>query len=103
MIIRAKDNTEIYNQDGAIGKLIGKENNCEYVKLCLQPGSKIEKHSLPFHVTFFVIKGIGDVQLVDSVKKVYTGDLIEVEPNQSRGWQNNFEDMLEVLVIKHFE
>ena len=103
VIIRAKENTEIYNQDGAVGKLIGKENNYEYVRLCLQPGSKIDKHELPFPVTFFVISGLGEAFVDSETFNAESGDLLEVKANSLRGWENKSDSQLEILVMKHLQ
>jgi len=101
MVIRKEDNKEVYCKDNACGFLIGSKNDCEYVRLYLNPGAAIEKHSLPFPVTFFIVKGNPSAFVNEEVNNVSEGDLIEVDKNTLRGWENKSEMPAEILAIKH--
>lgn len=103
MIIKKDTNKEIYCRDNASGFLIANGNNCEYVKLVLAPGSKIDVHALPFPVTFYILQGNLKAVLEDAVYETNKGDLLEVEKNIQRGWQNSSNETAELLVIKHLD
>ena len=98
-----ENNRQIYNSEGAAGYLIGASNGCEYVRLLLNPGGVIEKHSLQFPVTFFVLKGNPAVIIGGAEINVSCGDLIEAEAGIERGWKNGSIAEAEVLVIKHLQ
>jgi len=101
MIIKKETNSGIYNKNNASGFIIHKKNNCEYVRLYLAPGSEIEKHALPFPVTFYVIKGSPDAVVEEKEYNTSEEDLLEIENGVQRGWKNNSASPAEILVIKH--
>lgn len=101
MIIKKGDNSAIYNVEGASGFMIHNQNSCEYVRLTLEPGSKIEKHYLPFPATFYIIKGNPTAVINEKTYETGEGDLLEVDKDVHRGWHNNKNTTAEILVIKH--
>lgn len=101
MIIKKEENKQIYNSNGASGFLIANSNKCEFVRLNLQAGSIIDIHSLPFPVTFYVVKGKPEVIFGENSEMVECGDLIELPAGTNRGWKNSSNADAEILVIKH--
>lgn len=101
MIYKASDAEVIFEMEGAIGKKVSVINNCEYVRLSIEPGKKIPAHALEVAVTFYVIAGKAEVTLVGEKSNVTTGDMFEIKPNLEREWNNTGGEKLELLVIKH--
>lgn len=101
-MIYNKENAKlIYETPDGKGFSLNIANNCEYVFLEINSNSKIEKHSLPIPVSFFVISGEATLILDKEEIKVRAKDLIEANPNLEREWINSTNDKVELLVIKH--
>ncbi len=91
---------KVFESVMSMGCKLAQTKHNEIVKLFLEPKGSIAMHSLPVHVTFFVIKGSGTA-MVDNDKVLLTkGDVFEVQANANRGWENTTDSNLEVLVIK---
>jgi quercetin dioxygenase-like cupin family protein len=101
MIIKKGDNSVVYNVEGASGVMVHTQNNCEYVRLTLEPGSKIEAHYLPLPATFYILKGNPTAVIDGKTYDAGEGDLLEVDKDVHRGWHNNKSTTAEILVIKH--
>jgi len=82
------------------GYILHSEKNIELIHLLLKPNEKLEKHSNPFDVIFFVIEGTG-ILTVESDKFILKAtDVIKVLSEKNRGWENNSNIDLKLLVIK---
>ena len=101
MIYKASEAEVIFEMEGAIGRKVSVINNCEYVRLSIDPGKKIPPHALEVPVTFYVISGSAEVTLVGEKGNVAAGDMLEIKPNLEREWNNTGSEILELLVIKH--
>lgn len=93
-------NEKIYDKNDASGFRIYTDKTKEFVKLEIQPGGFIELHSLPHPVEFYIIKGKGCMLSETEELVVNSGDLIIVRENLERGWRNDSDNLLEILVIK---
>ncbi|HPN85299.1 MAG TPA: cupin domain-containing protein [Victivallales bacterium] len=91
----------VFKDENATGVLLNSANRTEYVHLNIKAKSRIASHVLGMPVTFFVLKGKGEILIDDKSVLVQAGDLIEVDKNTSRAWNNYNESELEILVIKH--
>lgn len=92
--------TKVFESNKAMGCQLATTGHNELVKLFLEPKGSIALHSLPVHVTFFVIKGSGTAIIEDKKIFLSKGDVLEVEAKVNRGWNNTSDSNLEVLVIK---
>lgn len=101
MITHKKEGQIIYEGAGSKGVLLHAANQCEYVRLEIDAGARIDRHQLPLPVTFFVISGQGTLTTDSAPIIVNPGDLLEVPPNLPREWYNHGTEMLRLLVIKH--
>ncbi|MBU1099195.1 MAG: cupin domain-containing protein [Bacteroidetes bacterium] len=101
MIHRASEAEVIFEIEGAVGKKAGVINNCEYVRLSIDPGKIIPSHSLDVPVTFYVIAGSAEVTLTGEMREIAAGDMLEIKPNLEREWNNTGIEKLELLVVKH--
>jgi len=68
--------------------------------LLLQPGEKLIRHITPVDVFFYVLEGIGIVEVGDEKKLVSKDTLIESPKDIPHCWYNESDDILRVLVGK---
>ncbi len=100
MIYKEKNKQLVFDQNQAKGFKIAETHLNEIVKLELEKGGTIPEHTLPIHVTFYVINGEG-VASINGVSSICRqGDVVEVAKNDQRGWRNESESLLELLVLK---
>lgn len=90
----------VYEQDGCVGTKLYEAAGNEYVQLAIQPGSGIPEHVLPIPVSFCVLSGAGTVLVEGEAQTVAAGEMVECLSGFSRGWKNETDALLEVLVIK---
>jgi len=74
--------------------------NLEVVHLILQPGEHLAKHSLPVNVLFFIIEGTGIIEIENKMQRLSKNMFIEVLANIDRGWKNDTDKLLKILVVK---
>jgi quercetin dioxygenase-like cupin family protein len=86
-----------FNLDGYI---LHSEKPVELIQLLLKPGEKLETHKNPFDVVFFVIEGSGLLTINEDKKQLKSSDTIKVTSQNLRGWENNTQSDLHLLVIK---
>ncbi|HRU01480.1 MAG TPA: hypothetical protein P5239_07235 [Victivallales bacterium] len=91
---------QIFLSDSGEGIFCGKTKNCEFVKLTINPRSKIPKHTLDFPVNFFIISGNPLLISGTNKFKLQAGDIINLAPGEEREWENSSNSYAELLVIK---
>lgn len=77
-----------------------KTEKAELVFLTMLPGETLEKHKNPFDVIFFVVSGSGRLQIEEAEEILYKNDSIFIDNTKNRGWINNTNEKLVVLVYK---
>jgi quercetin dioxygenase-like cupin family protein len=77
-------------------------NKVELIKLSIKPGEEIEIHKNSFDVIFYVVSGKGDLTIELEKVEVCSNSTVFVNQNSLRGWRNNSENYLELLVVKLF-
>ncbi|HNW75893.1 MAG TPA: cupin domain-containing protein [Bacteroidales bacterium] len=82
------------------GRILFTSDRFEVVHLTLKPGEGMELHSMPFEVVFFVREGEGTLRIEEERLHAIAGDCIHVEHGVKRGWKNNSDQLLKVLVLK---
>ena len=92
--------TEVLNSNDAVGFLLAETNNNDIVELHIHKNGLVPSHSLPIDVTFYVISGKGRVTIADEKIDAVQGDIIEINKDLERGWQNLNDESLKLLVIK---
>ncbi len=75
-------------------------NKVELIKLILKPGEEIGLHKNPFDVIFYVVFGKGVLTVESESIQVLANSTVFVDQNSLRGWKNNSENLLELLVVK---
>lgn len=103
MIYRNEQKESVLNAPLAKGYRLAALQQHELVELLLEVGGEVPLHSLPLHVTFYVIDGIGTLIIEDKTFEASTGDVLEVASNLQRGWRNTGNKALKLLVIKSIE
>ena len=88
------------NPHGVAAKKVFQNTYNEIMHVELKPGEHLEKHHMPVDVLFYIIEGSGIIQLGDESERVSKNTLIESPAGVARGWINNGEESLRILVIK---
>lgn len=91
---------EVLSANGAIGNLLAETRNNDFVELQIPTGGFIPPHALDIDVSFYIITGEGKVSVSDEEYFVKEGDIIHVDKNLNRAWENKNHELLKVLVIK---
>lgn len=76
------------------------EKQIELVHLLLKPGEILGEHKNPFDVIFFVAEGSGILTIEGEVSELKMNDVTKVTSDKNRGWKNNSNHDLRLLVIK---
>lgn len=72
----------------------------QIVQILLKPGEQVIKHSAPVDVYFYILEGVGDVEIGDEKQAVKKDTLIESPKNIPHCLYNTGLDEFRVLVIK---
>ena len=76
--------------------------NAELIHLTLKPNEKIESHTNPFDVVFYVIEGTGCIRVENESVDVSANNTLHVSAGLQRGMCNTGDTNLRVLVVKLF-
>lgn len=77
-----------------------KSDKAELVYLKLKPGESLGKHKNPFDVIFYILKGEGTLLLENDAKRLKANDSIFINNTLNRGWKNDSNEDLILLVFK---
>lgn len=80
--------------------ILHSEEKIEIVHLVLKPGEKLEKHTNPFDVIFFVIEGKGVLDVENEKIQLNATDTLKISSEKNRSWENTYTNDLRILVIK---
>lgn len=82
------------------GHIVAQHSDLEIVHLHLKPGEKIEKHSNPFDVIFYVLEGKAMLESDNERNLVLKDQSIAIDAGVQRGIENISISDFKVLVIK---
>jgi quercetin dioxygenase-like cupin family protein len=82
------------------GYILHSEKQIELVHLLLKSGENLSEHKNPFDVLFFVVEGSGVLSIEGEEFDLKMNDVTKVTSDQNRGWENNTNQDLRLLVIK---
>jgi quercetin dioxygenase-like cupin family protein len=82
------------------GRIMFSSEKLELIHLTLKPGEKMDLHSQPFDVVFFVISGNGILDLQGQSVDGVPGTCIHIPAGMQRGWRNTGRSEFRVLVVK---
>ena len=72
----------------------------QVIHLTLQPGESLKRHITPVDVFFYVLEGVGIVEVGDEKQEVSIDTLIESPAGIPHCWYNESQDVLRILVCK---
>lgn len=75
-------------------------NYAQVVHITLKPGESLKRHITPVDVFFYVLEGIGIIEIGDEKKEVGPNTLIESPANVVHCWYNKSDITLRVLIVK---
>jgi len=70
------------------GRLMFSGNTVDLVHLTIKKGDKIDPHSNPVDVVFFVVEGEGELTVENETCHFQKGDCIPMKTGINRGWEN---------------
>jgi len=68
--------------------------------ITLQPGERLKRHITPVNVAFFVLEGIGVVEIGEEKASISAGTLVESPRDVLHCWYNESDQQLRFMVIK---
>jgi quercetin dioxygenase-like cupin family protein len=80
--------------------ILHSEKTVELVHILIKPGEKLEEHQNPFDVIFFLIEGSGILSVDGQKHHLKSNDTSKIISSKMRGWENNTDHDLRLLVIK---
>ncbi len=98
--IQIRDAETISNPHGIETKKIYDTEHAVAVHILLKPGESLKRHITPVDVFFYVLEGIGVVEIGDEKKEVAVDTLIESPARIPHCWHNESDAVLRVLVVK---
>jgi len=88
------------NPHGVDARKLYDTQNAQVIHITLKPGEKLIKHITPVDVIFYVLEGVGTVEIGDEKQKVEPDTLIDSPANIPHCWYNESDEILRFLVIK---
>jgi len=101
MITKSIDTTEVMQTIHGVDAR-GLYNSPELIVtvITLQPGEQLKRHITPVDVAFFVLEGIGVVEIGDEKAPISAGTLVESPKDILHCWYNKSAKQLRFMVIK---
>ena len=81
-------------------KKIHDNENVQVVHMLLRPGESLKKHTTPVDVFFYILEGIGIVEIGDEKQKVSKDMLVYSPKNIPHCLYNERSEIFRVLVVK---
>lgn len=98
--IKAKDAEPIKNPHKVnVSKLYDTEN-AQVMHIILKPGEALKKHITPVDVFFYVLEGVGIVEVGDEKQQVTEDTLIDSPAKIPHCWYNESNEDVRILVVK---
>lgn len=99
-LITPEDWKEIYSANGSTGLVVLSNDKIEIVRLNIGPNGIIGEHRLPFPVTFYILEGSPTLMIDGKEIKLSKDNSIHCTPEINRGWKNESDKEVKILVIK---
>ena len=85
------------------GRIMFTSEKTELIHLSLMPGEKLNLHSNPFDVVFYVLEGEGVLTDDEEIIMLSKDQTYDVAAGIMRGWENVSNEVLRLLVVKIFK
>ena len=82
------------------GFILHSDKKTELVHISMQAGESLEDHKNPLDAIFFIISGSALLTVDGEKLELKANDTIKITSDQLRGWANNTNNELRILVIK---
>ncbi|MFZ5950248.1 MAG: cupin domain-containing protein [Candidatus Rifleibacteriota bacterium] len=101
MINCLREGKIVYQVNGVTGRALGKGPGFELLKLEIEAGVTLAPHLVDFAAEFYVIAGRG--RFIYQQEEITIGKdcLVSAATKTSRGFINEGEEVMEILVVKH--
>ncbi|MBK3517134.1 cupin domain-containing protein [Carboxylicivirga marina] len=100
MHYKYSNKTKVLDSEITTGYLLASTNQNDIVELHIDASGIVPAHALPIDVTFYVSSGSGTLILSNEEIIANTGDIIHVDKDLERSWENKGNASLKLLVIK---
>ncbi|NQT60490.1 MAG: cupin domain-containing protein [Bacteroidetes bacterium] len=101
MIIKKLSETEIMKTaHGVDVRNLYNKTEAMITVITLEPGQSLKRHITPVDVAFYVLQGIGIVEVGDEKIEVTKDSLIESPKNIVHCWYNESDSPLRFMVVK---
>lgn len=91
---------QLKNPHGVDVRRLYNTEHAQVAHIVLKPNEQLKKHITPVDAIFFVLEGLGIVEVGDEQKEVNQGTLIDSPAKIPHCWYNKSDAILRVLVIK---
>lgn len=88
------------NPYGLEARRIHDSQHAQVMHIMLQPGQSLVRHSTPVDVFFYVLEGMGVVEIGDESREAGPDTLIESPARNPHCWHNRGDGVLRILVVK---
>ncbi|WP_028895693.1 cupin domain-containing protein [Syntrophorhabdus aromaticivorans] len=88
------------NPHGVDVRRIFEGDKVQVAHITLKPGEQLKKHTTPVDVLFYVLEGIGVVEIGDEKRAVGKDTLIDSPAKIPHCWYNEGTETLRVLLIR---
>ena len=88
------------NAHGVDARNLYNTENAVVTVITLEPGQSLKKHMTPVDVAFYVLEGIGVVEIGEEKQEVQKDTLIESPKDVLHCWYNESTEPLRFMVIK---
>jgi mannose-6-phosphate isomerase-like protein (cupin superfamily) len=99
-IISAKDAEIIKNPHNVKAAKLYDSEHAQAIHIALEPGEALKRHITPVDVFFYVLEGMGIVEIGEEKKEVGPDTLINSPARIPHCWYNQSEQVFRVLVVK---
>ena len=99
-IVQVKDVSSKPNPHGVDARSISDTESAQVVHITLKPGESLKKHITPVDVIFYVLEGVGGVEIGEEKAEVGTDTLIESPAKIPHRWMNESDAVTRILVVK---
>ena len=99
-IINLENTPIMENAHGVDARNLYNKAEAMVTVISLQPGQSLKRHITPVDVAFYVLEGMGIVEVGDEKQEVSEHTLIESPKDIVHCWYNESESILRFMVIK---
>ena len=101
MVIKKLEETNIMDTaHGLDVRNLYDTENAMVTIITFEPGQSLKRHITPVDVAFYVLEGVGVVEVGDEKKEVSVNSLIESPKDIMHCWYNESDKPLRIMVIK---